>query len=234
MSNPSENENENNDTATTTTTTTNFNGDCSHLEQQLLKLLDASPTTHFHEIMKQPSLKLAHSYCKLEHLPGQQSGPLIENYIQQKYGMEKVPAGLCAGDLKLPQCSTTSKNFELKISLGGNGTHNRFNYVQLRMNHDCDYLLTAYHLTRENAKMGGDLFVFRLSKDDIRGLILSYGSYAHGTVKKLGKITEHALNDVNNSNEYAIRPVYNSECWKSLLRFRIDELCVQPHQLTPA
>jgi hypothetical protein len=45
----------------------------------------------------------------------------------------------------------------------------------------------------------------------------------HGTVKNLGKITKEDLDDINNSKEYALRPKYNDNCWKSLLKFRIDE-----------
>ena len=52
----------------------------------------------------------------------------------------------------------------------------------------------------------------------IKELLLKYG-----TVKKLGKITKEDLDDINNSKEYAIRPKYNDNCWKSLLQFRIDE-----------
>jgi len=132
--------------------------------------------------------------------------------------MEKNNASLCLGDLHHNQI-----NFELKISNGGK-ENNRFNYVQLRMNHDCVYIFTAYYLCEDNIDNEGELFIFKLNKDDIKKLILSYGGYAHGTVQKLGKITEIELSNSSNDKEYAIRPKYGDKCWNELLFFRVDEI----------
>jgi hypothetical protein len=60
----------------------------------------------------------------------------------------------------------------------------------------------------------------------MKSLILKYGSYAHGTIKKLGKITYDDLNNINNKKEYALRPKYGDKCWTELLRFRVDEIVV--------
>ena len=54
-------------------------------------------------------------------------------------------------------------------------------------------------------------------------LILKYGGYAHGTNKEYGDIKIEDLNDDKNKKEYAIRPSYGDECWKNILKFRIDE-----------
>jgi hypothetical protein len=188
--------------------------------QLLKKILDKSSISHKDEIIQQKTLKDAHIYCKINELPGQVSGILIENYIKIKYGMIKNDASLCVGDL-----TPTDVNFEIKISLGGKSS-NKFNYVQLRMNHSCEYLLTAYYLDISNVNYRGELFIFRLSKNQIKPLILQFGEYAHGTIHKLGEITQSDLDDTNNNKEYALRPKYGDTCWKSLLHYRISEITI--------
>lgn len=185
---------------------------------KLKYILGISQCNHKIEIMKEGNIKCAHMYCKINQLSGQVSGPLIEYYIKTKYSMEKNNASLCIGDLQHNQI-----NFELKISTGGK-ENNRFNYVQLRMNHDCIYIFTAYYLCEDNIDNEGELFIFKLNKDNIKKLILSYGGYAHGTVQKLGKITEIELSNTANDKEYAIRPKYGDKCWNELLSFRVDEI----------
>lgn len=185
---------------------------------KLKYILGISQCNHKIEIIKESNIKRAHIYCKINQLSGQVSGPLIEYYIKTKYNMEKNNASLCIGDLQHNQI-----NFELKISTGGK-ENNRFNYVQLRMNHNCVYIFTAYYLCEDNIDNEGELFIFKLNKDDIKKLILSYGGYANGTVQKLGKITEIELSNIANDKEYAIRPKYSDKCWNELLSFRVDEI----------
>ena len=135
--------------------------------------------------------------------------------------MTKNKSSLCIGDLQHNQT-----NLEIKISMGGKD-YNKFNYVQLRMNHNCEYLLTAYYLSDDNVDTtGGELFIFKLNKTDMKKMILNYGGYAHGTIQKLGPITEADLNDTTNDKEYAIRPKYGDKCWGDLLQLRIDEIGV--------
>lgn len=190
----------------------------NEIKAKLKYILGISLCNHKIEIMKVGNIKRAHIYCKINQLSGQVSGPLIEYYIKNKYGMDKNNASLCLGDLQHNQV-----NFELKISNGGK-ENNKFNYVQLRMNHDCVYIFTAYYLCEDNIDSEGDLFIFKLNKDDIKKLILSYGGYAHGTVQKLGKISEIELNNLSNDKEYAIRPKYGDKCWNELLSFRVDDI----------
>jgi len=193
------------------------------MEEIMFKLkhvLDSSKINHKIEIMKQLTLKDAHIYCKIYNLSGQVAGPLIENYIKNKYNMSKNNASSCVGDL---MCNNT--NFEIKVSNGGK-ENNKFNYVQLRMNHNCEYIFTAYYLSYENLNTNGNLFIFRLNKENIKNLILKYGGYAHGTIQKLGEIKKDDLDDVTNDKEYAIRPKYGDKCWNELLQFRIDEIVI--------
>jgi hypothetical protein len=132
--------------------------------------------------------------------------------------MIKNKSSLCIGDLK-----QNEKNIEIKVSNGGKD-NNKFNFVQIRMNHECDYILTSYYLNEKNLDILGELFIFKLNKNDIKNIILNYGSYAHGTITKLGKIAKNDLDDITNDKEYAIRPKYGDKCWCELLKFRIDEL----------
>jgi len=155
--------------------------------QSILKnILNKSKINHKKEIINCETIKDSHIYCKINNIAGNITGTLIEHYIKQKHN---------------------GTNIEIKVSNGGQ-THNKFNYVQIRLNHNCDYLLTAYYLDVSNIESCGELFIFVLTKNDIKELVLKYGSYAHGTVKNLGKITNEDL-DINNSKEYAFRPKYN-------------------------
>ena len=107
-------------------------------------------------------------------------------------------------------------NYEIKISLGGK-FNNKFNYVQIRLNHDIDYyILTAYYLSVINLKSLGELFIFLIDKDNMKNIINNYGHYAHGTLKKNGKKTFDDLNDPYNMKEYALRPKYGDKCWNDL------------------
>ena len=186
--------------------------------QKLRYLLSISKCNHKMEIMKQPDIKHAHLYCKIHQLSGQISGPLIEYYIANAFQMVKNNASLCIGDL----CHKET-NIEIKVSMGGKDNRH-FNYVQLRMNHHCQYLLTAYYIDDSNVDELGELYLFRLEKKDIKPIIVKYGGYAHGTIQKLGPITAEDLDKDANDKEYAIRPIYGDKCWKELLSFRVNEV----------
>jgi hypothetical protein len=188
------------------------------IKEKLKNILGISKCNHKVEIMKETDIKRAHIYCKINQLSGQVSGPLIEHYIKNKYGMEKNNASLCKGDLQHNQI-----NFEIKISNGGK-ENNKFNYVQLRMNHDCVYIFTAYYICIDNVENEGELYIFKLNKKELKDLIYKYGGYAHGTVQKLGKITEEDLDNQENDKEYAIRPKYGDKCWTDLLNYRVQEI----------
>ena len=182
----------------------------------LKNILDTSSINHSSEIIKEKTLKDAHIYCKINNLSGQETGPLIEKYIQLTNNMIKNNASTCNGDLT---CSNKI-NYEIKVSTGGKN-NNKFNYVQIRINHNCIYILTAYHLCYQNLFRKGDLYIFKLTKENIKTLLLKHGSYAHGTLSKLGPIIQSDLDDVNNTKEYALRPIYGDKCWNDLLQYRI-------------
>jgi hypothetical protein len=191
------------------------------MKLKLQQILNLSKCNHKLEIIKQPNIKYAHIYCKINQLSGQETGPLVENYIKEHFDMKKNKASLCIGDLQYNQT-----NYEIKVSTGGKD-NNKFNYVQLRINHSCEYILTAYYINDDNIENMGELFIFKLKKSELKYVILNYGGYAHGTMKKLGPVSEEDLENEMNDKEYAIRPKYGDKCWCYLLKFRIDEFSIQ-------
>lgn len=182
----------------------------------LQKILNHSKINHKDEILKQKDLKDAHIYCKIHNLPGQVLGPLIEYYLQFQFNLIKNNSSLCVGDLNNGQT-----NLEIKASNGGKD-NNKFNYVQIRFNHQCEYILTAYNISQENIDNYGELFVFKLTKENMKTMIEKYGHYAHGTIQKLGKISKEDLDNSENNKEYALRPKLGDKCWTELLQYRID------------
>ena len=194
----------------------------NEIKIKLKQLLDScrSNKIHTETIMKLPTLKDAHIYCKYNNLSGQFTGPVLEKYIKVKYNMTKNNASSCNGDLKCNEI-----NVEIKASNGGK-ENNKFNFVQLRMNHNCEYILTAYYLDYTNLDNLGELYIFKLNKENIKPFIVKYGGYAHGTIGELGEITMEDLNDTNNPKEYALRPKYGDKCWIELLNFRMDEIVI--------
>jgi hypothetical protein len=192
--------------------------DNDKLKISLKKILDDSKINHQQEILKLDTLKNAHIYCKINNLSGQITGSLIENFIKIKYNMKKNEASNCIGDLKY-----NNINYEIKVSTGGN-TNKKFNYVQLRMNHDCEYIFTAYYISEENINNLGELFIFKISKEELKKNIIEYGTYAHGTKSKLGNITIEDINNSENNKEYALRFTYNHKNWKQLLKYRINDI----------
>jgi hypothetical protein len=192
--------------------------DKSQRVKRLEEHLAISKVKHEDQIMNLATLKEANTYCVICGVSAQQYGPLLEKFIRTKFNYSKNNAKDCTGDL-----SKEGKNSEVKVSLGG-ATHKKFNFVQIRPSHDCDtYILTAYHLSPENIETEGELYIFKVPKSDIKNLVVSYGDYAHGTIKELGIITKDSINDELSIKEYSIRPTINDECWNALLEFRVPE-----------
>ena len=183
---------------------------------ETIQLLDSSSSNKIHteNIMALPTLKDAHIYCKYNNLTGQFTGPVLEKYIKINNNMTKNNASLCNGDLKCNEI-----NVEIK-------ENNKFNFVQLRMNHNCEYIFTAYHIDYTNLDNLGELYIFKLNKENIKPLIVKYGGYAHGTIGELGEITMDDLNDTDNPKEYALRPKYGGKCWIELLNYRVSEITI--------
>ena len=186
--------------------------------KRLKEHLFLSKMKHETHIMKQRTLKDAHTYCVVHNVSSQQYGPILEKYIRTKFNYIKNKSKDCTGD-----CSKNGKNSEVKVSIGGS-THTKFNFVQIRPSHDCEtYILTAYHLSHENVNREGTLYIFKVPKKQIKKIIVLYGGYAHGTIKEHGIITMNSLNNKSIVKEYALRPTINDKCWKALMTFHINE-----------
>lgn len=187
--------------------------------KRLKEHLVLSKVKHEEQVMKLETLKEAHIYCVINSVTAHQYGPLLERFIRTKFNYIKNKASECTGD-----CSKDGKNLEVKVSLGG-ANHKKFNFVQIRPSHDCNtYILTAYHLSPDNVEMEGELYIFKVSKSEIKKIVMSYGGYAHGAIKEHGAITIDSLNDEKNIKEYALRPSINDACFKELLPFRVYDL----------
>lgn len=182
---------------------------------KLQKIINNSHIDHRNEIIKCTTMKNAHIYCKTNNINSQKYGSLLEYYIHKKFEIKRNLSSSLNGDFCLQ-----NSNIELKVSLGTK----KFNYVQLRLNHNCDYIFTAYHINEYNLKFLGELFIFYLKKSQLKILLSKYGNYAHGTISRLGKITIESLEEKDNDKEYCIRPIYNSNCWEEFLKYRINEI----------
>ena len=115
------------------------------------------------------------------------------------------------------------KNYEIKISI--HSSKSKLNFVQIRPDHKVDYyILIAYNMY-ENKTIGKG-YIFKIPSEELYKLVLKYGGYAHGTIKKLGEIT---INNMKKRNcEYALRcnPNVkigkNFELWSELLKYEVD------------
>lgn len=151
--------------------------------------------------------------CKY-YLSSMQWGPLLEKYIKHKFNISKAKNST-SGD----GCSSKGKNIEIKVSLGT--SQGAFNFVQIRPDHNIHfYLFMAYdvHYGKE-----GKVYWFLCKSQELYKLIPQYGSYAHGTVSKFGKITYRNLKGRN--MEYALRPspkarkgTHPNTLWQVLLK----------------
>jgi len=182
--------------------------------KQLMETLNRNTTNHSIKIMKEKTIKKACIYCIKNRISPQIYGCLLENYIIKYYDMIKNVSKDAIGDATLD-----GQSYEIKCSLGGRH-FSSYNYVQIRPNHCDNHMLLAYHLNKENANLGGDLFEFRIPESDIKELIILYGNYSHGTQKRLGNITKDKLDDLSLPYEYSLRPKFNSKLWNDLLNFR--------------
>lgn len=190
----------------------------TELYRKLRECLIDSEINHKDQIIKQPSLKDVHIYCVIHKISSHQYGALIEHYIIKSNKYIKNKSTECTGDYY-----DGNYNVELKISLGGKNRNN-FNFVQIRPHHNIDYyILTAYHLDAVNILNKGNLYIFKINKNDMIKLLQIYGQYAHGTKTINGEITFESITNVTNVKEYAIRPVFGDKCWNDLIQFRVFE-----------
>lgn len=124
----------------------------------------------------------------------------IQNYIKEIFNI-KNPIDNISGD-----GYTESKlNIEIKISLNSD----KFSFVQIRPDHNIDYyLFLVYNLYEDGL---GKVYWFLIPSKELYDLIIIYGSYAHSTTKKLGKINKD--NMFGKNYEYALRFNMKHKIW---------------------
>lgn len=133
--------------------------------------------------------------CK-RFLSANQWSVIMESHIKRRFNIGR-PNSSVSGD----GCSKINgMNVEIKVSLGD--SQGQMNFVQLRPDHNIDYyLLLAYNMFESTM---GKVYWFLCKADDLYELIPAFGSYAHGTIEKLGVITSDNMKGRN--CEYCLRP----------------------------
>jgi hypothetical protein len=169
------------------------------------------------EILEKKSIKDAFVYCKLKELSPQRYGSLLEHFIIKKEKMKKNKASEARGDC---WCPREGVDYEIKVS---NYNNDRFTFCQIRLCQKVDYLLYAYSLNEQNVDRMGELFQFKITHDQMKGLVLKHGSRSHGTKNEKGKITASDLEDkegvTNKHDEFTLQPSLRSPCWKAMQKF---------------
>jgi len=89
--------------------------------------------------------------------------------------------------------------YEIKYS--GHSTEEKFNFNQIRPDHDIHYyVFIGYNLYEEDL---GKVYTFKIPSEIIYNLLIEYGSYTHGTIQEKGPISRSNLK--GNNSEYSLR-----------------------------
>lgn len=157
--------------------------------------------------------------CKY-YLSSNEWSLIIEKHIKQLFQIGKKVNHI-SGD----GCFKSILNVEIKVSLGtDDGT---FHFVQIRPDHDIHYyILLAFDIKQDKY---GKLYWFLCESEKLYELLPTFGCYAHGTVGKLGMITEDNIKGRN--CEYALRPSPYKNGKPSILWKTLTDsfLCTQEH-----
>ena len=116
-------------------------------------------------------------------------------------------------------------NYEIKHS--GHAKNGKFNFVQIRPDHNVDYyIFTVYNMYYKSSIIGKG-YIFKVPANIVDEWIVTYGGYAHGTTKKLGRITKDNIKGRN--CEYALRGNSNAKpgtknyrFWQELLEYEVE------------
>ncbi len=133
-------------------------------------------------------------YCR-KYLSSNEWSPLLEKYVKNLFILKNKENNISGDALSL-----NNYKIEIKVSLGQ--TNGQFNFVQIRPDHDISYYIFLIYNCFEDEY--GKIYWFLIPSNDLYDFVLKYGSYAHGTIKKLGKISKD--NFYNKNNEYCLRP----------------------------
>ncbi|MDC6467597.1 hypothetical protein OAW63_01260 [Flavobacteriaceae bacterium] len=115
-------------------------------------------------------------------------------------------------------------NYEIKVSI--HDTKCKTNIRQIRPHHNVDfYIIMAFNVFGGDK---GEAHIFRVPSEKIYDLVLKYGGYTHGTVKRNGVITAESIRDKSTDFEYSLSadPNANSnskskKLWDELMKYSV-------------
>jgi hypothetical protein len=114
------------------------------------------------------------------------------------------------------------ETFEVKTTI-----HNNSGLVcirQIRPHHQINhYIILTYNLHESN---DGVARLFKIPAKKMYELVVQYGGYTHGTIKKNGDITKKSVTNKNNTHEYSLTPnpgsppnTKSNKLWREFLKY---------------
>ena len=151
------------------------------------------------------------------YLNPQTAGKFMENEIKKDLKIDNTKNNTSGDGIK--------KEVKYEIKYSGHCKTGVFNFLQIRPSHTIDYyIFVGYNLFEENI---GKTYILKVPSKVVYNLLPEYGSYAHGTVNKKGKITKEIIE--KEDYEYALRPcpvsnknTKSSKLWDILKKYEIE------------
>ena len=185
--------------------------------KSLVDTMRSSSSIATNRLLTDKSLSLVEKCVLMRQYFGPQS-TISEKILKTDLEMGDAP------DEHSGDASKDGLNYEIKASLHANNS--KFNFVQIRPDHTVDYyVFLGYDLFHQDEAGLGKSYLFKIPSNDVYELIVEFGGYAHGTVKKLGKITRENLK--GRGCEYALRVSpqckgkKNTALWQRLLSYEV-------------
>ncbi|MDA9234649.1 hypothetical protein N9P18_02045 [Polaribacter sp.] len=141
-----------------------------------------------------------------------------EKLIRHDFNIGK-PADTVSGD-----GMKNGVNYEIKVSI--HDTKCKTNIRQIRPHHNVDfYIIMAFNVFGGDR---GEAYVFKVPSEKIYDLVLEYGFYTHGTIKRNGVITAESIRDKTTDFEYSLSADPNApnntkskKLWLELLEYSV-------------
>lgn len=185
--------------------------------KSLVDTMRSSSSIATNRLLTDKSLSLVEKCVLMRQYFGPQS-TISEKILKTDLEMGDAP------DEHSGDASKNGLNYEIKASL--HAKNSKFNFVQIRPDHNVDYyIFLGYDLFHQDEAGIGKSYLFKIPSNDVYELIIEFGGYAHGTVKKLGKITHENLK--GRGCEYALRVSpqckgkKNTALWQRLLSYEV-------------
>ena len=185
--------------------------------KSLVDTMRSSSSIATNRLLTDKSLSLVEKCVLMRQYFGPQS-TISEKILKTDLEMGDAP------DEHSGDASKDGLNYEIKASL--HAKNSKFNFVQIRPDHTVDYyVFLGYDLFHQDEAGIGKSYLFKIPSNDVYELIVEFGGYAHGTVKKLGKITRENLK--GRGCEYALRVSphckgkKNNALWQRLLSYEV-------------